>query len=530
MKYLLFFSILFLSFIHNVSSQTRYQSRAFDLINGNEYGSIFSISNKGYIVLENGICDPGTGNAKACTSILSIDSSFELQHRKLFVNRLRFAPTRPLKIVNDTIFIFAFNGYVNPYQWIVYKSNYECDSLEMFSFTFDDNVVYPAGLMIKGEYLYLAGNSSYWNAHDDVIIVKSDKHGTKIKEERFDEITDPKQSNYVYDIIQLTDSNFVIPFNTSSPKGDYGSLIKFDENLDTIWSRRYNACSITYHLPDITATADGGMIFGWAINTRDIPEIFLSEKFEYYGEEPPVLHKVDNSGNTVWSDTLWTPRTEDDPGTEKNITKIIEAKNGDIIGIGNYNDLRPNLTNAWLFRYSPEGKLKWEKIYKDIGYQNDYTFFLDVKEESNGDIVCTGQIDGKNVWGGNADYLWMLRVDSLGCFEPGCGILDTLQLVYVTSDLISDVEEINENQGPDLLFISPNPASQNTNINITNDNYEHGIIRIYDLNGVVIWSSEIYSESPMEVDTSGFVPGVYIVEYISYMNGEQALKKMVVIH
>ena len=84
-------------------------------------------------------------------------------------------------------------------------------------------------------------------------------------------------------------------------------------------------------------------------------------------------------------------------------------------------------------------------------------------------------------------------------------------------------------KSPMVLSVSPNPAALNTKIYITSDSYEYGKIRIHDINGNVIRTMDIDSESPVEVDTFGFVSGVYVVEYMSYVSGGRDVEKLVII-
>ncbi|MEZ4908950.1 MAG: T9SS type A sorting domain-containing protein [Saprospiraceae bacterium] len=83
-------------------------------------------------------------------------------------------------------------------------------------------------------------------------------------------------------------------------------------------------------------------------------------------------------------------------------------------------------------------------------------------------------------------------------------------------------------KAPMVLSVSPNPASQSTNIYITSDNFEYGKIRVHDINGNVLKVLDIDSDSPLELDTSGFVPGVYVVEYVSFLSGDRDVEKLII--
>ncbi len=533
MKVLIIFiiSICFTS----IYSQSTYLSRFYNIINGNEYGTEVMLTKEGYFLLTNGICDPGTGASKACIAVNLINNTGEIVKRNHYIDRFRFCPGNTFQVIKDTICVCGYNEFVSPRKWAIHKYNFENDSIGIIYPDYSSGNRMLLAFAYQDNHYYLAGGfADNYYVIRELIVVKTDASGKPIKEERFHDIATPNVFNIshaILDLQQTADSNFIICTYTGQHSFHQPTLVKFDNDLNIIWQRSLARNYQAYNVPDITPTPDSGIVMSWGIYGRDLVDSTGNEEYLKYGFFPPTLHKIDKNGNLVWSDTMWTLHPS--PHNEaplKNISMLTTARNGDIIGVGTYEDVVLQHTWGWIFRYNKDGKKMWEKIYQDRNINSKYSDFLDVAEAENGDIVSTGEIEDDDAWGGKASYTWLLRVDSLGCFEPGCGTLDTLQLVYVSSDLISDVEEINENQGPDLLFISPNPASQNSNINITNDNYEHGIIHIYDLNGVVIRSSEIDSENPIEVDTSGFVPGVYIVEYISYMNWEQALKKMVVIH
>lgn len=87
------------------------------------------------------------------------------------------------------------------------------------------------------------------------------------------------------------------------------------------------------------------------------------------------------------------------------------------------------------------------------------------------------------------------------------------------------VKEIN------VLSVYPNPATSEFTISVNNDtdSYQYGNIRIMDINGEIIKTMDINSYSTLTLDIKSFVPGVYLVEYVSYVSGGRDFRKLVVV-
>jgi len=79
-----------------------------------------------------------------------------------------------------------------------------------------------------------------------------------------------------------------------------------------------------------------------------------------------------------------------------------------------------------------------------------------------------------------------------------------------------------------VLSVYPNPAPDKATISVYSDGFEHGIIRIFDITGQLVRSMDIDSEATRQLDVSKMVPGVYAVEYVSYVSGGRDVRKLVV--
>ena len=79
-----------------------------------------------------------------------------------------------------------------------------------------------------------------------------------------------------------------------------------------------------------------------------------------------------------------------------------------------------------------------------------------------------------------------------------------------------------------VLSVYPNPASVEATISVYSDGYEQGIIRIFDITGQLVGNMDIDSEATRQLNVSKMVPGVYAVEYVSYVSGGRDVRKLVV--
>lgn len=496
-------------------------SRVYNIINGNEFGTEILVGDEGYFVLTKGICDPGSGHSKLCLPFLSLNNNGENNNNFIFVNRMRVSSPRQLQIINDTIYVFGYNDFVVPWEWIIFKTNMKGDSLGKIVYSdFKESKVVGRGLSYSGEYLYLIGNTWDTDTKGQLIVVKMDKQGNVIKKERFLNVTKSDYNYQMRAIVALDDGNFVLVYSYIYDRGSIPGIIKFDKDLNYIWHKEFNHNSNDHSHPGITALQGGSVLVNWGIYVPEVIEDW-KKKYGRFGTTPNTLYKIDKDGNTIWSDTMWTLIPEShNPAPIGPIYMMEQTKNGDIIGVGKYKIYKsPLKQRAWIFKYSADGELLWQKMYEDKNFNVSYSRFSDIMEAPNGDIVCTGQMSDDDAWGGDADYTWVLRVDSDGCFESGCGVEDTVQLVYTESELITDTDEISiAENNTDELYIYPNPAQDKIKIVIGNkSNLQTSTIgvkwSIFDFVGREIMTGSADSRYDFSISgLSGLKSGVYFLK------------------
>lgn len=518
MKRILTLVLVMLFLVIESNAQSKQNSMLYDLINGNEYGAKLLLDEKGYFLLTNGICDPGTGNSKGCTSILTLDKEWEVLKFHTFVNWFRFASTRALQKENDTIVVFGVDLTITPSIWNVYRTNFNIDSLDLRRFDVASESRIPVeAFQIKGEYLYLLGRT-YIPGKKEIVVLKIDKEGKKIKENRFYDIAEPKNNNTSYDMVKTSDGNFVLSGRLIRKHGHrkiQSFIIKFDDNLDTIWVKKFNSVSLISNEPYLTASHDGSIVVSWGLYTPDMGDEF-KKNYRSYEQYPSILYNVDKDGNIVWADILWAKLSKGNVGPKKRILKMITASNGDIVGCGYYEDNTQRRTWGYMFRYNSKGKKLWEKKYEDTKYPLSRSVFYDLQEAENGDIVSTGNMNTKEGWGNNNNYIWLLRVDSMGCFTQGCESIiprrDTVQTIDVVSSITVGTNDlIKEYSNFEGIKIYPNPSSQFVKIDILNGYVSEELdIVIYDMLGNALKNMRIKRNE--KIDISSLNKGIYFLE------------------
>ena len=129
------------------------------------------------------------------------------------------------------------------------------------------------------------------------------------------------------------------------------------------------------------------------------------------------------TGEYIWDYILPFDRVSDD--RTYRIRNLSLAKNGDILGCGVVYDTDSDdrsHQSGFIFRITPDGNLKWMRIYKhlddiiqpgeDLYYA--YSFLGKVKELDNGDIIAVGA--RYKFYGWTYDkHLWVLKLNESGC-------------------------------------------------------------------------------------------------------------------
>lgn len=248
----------------------------------------------------------------------------------------------------------------------------------------------------------------------------------------------------------------------------------------------------------VAATPDGGVVANWGRNSHT-SAIF---------RQVPVIYKLDEEGDVSWEVPFYVPR---ELGIY--VGNLFVASNGDIIGLGSFDDREFNGTDedvscSWIFRLSPQGEVLWERRICELQSPWKMSGLYSGTELPDGSLAFTGfYADTIPDMGPNSFRFrtYLLRVASDGCLQPGC---DTLTVVTSTS-------EASLAPAPKLpvLSISPNPASESTVVSFEGMELPVGAqLRIYDALARTVTELPISSGSTsLHLPIHDWPPGAYLL-------------------
>lgn len=375
-----------------------------------------------------------------------------------------------------------------------------------------DTYLYSEGLAEtdQGDYLIYIAESTTPPPHTwgELRVIRTDSTGTiELNKSLVDTFT---QTYGFGDLVKTYDGNFLI----SSFVIDYyfvpilgifrytALLHKIDENANQIWSKTLNYSTTDRQMPWCAPRLGGGAVM-WRKDT--FPTAAPPELLPGFS----LLYGFNNDGEIEW-------QREWNTVGYNFMNRIIEAANGDLIGLGFYDNVNQS-GKGWLTRLSSEnGEVLWERRYSDslIRPWAPYIDLLDVCEMADGRIAACGTVFDTNALGYLNPNIVVLVFDENGCLEPSC----SGQEQYLTG--ISN--PLGAAPALPLLEISPNPASGP--IRIQFPGHEPGNLDAYQIrcfasdgrwNTSVPWDPHA---TTLDLDALGAPSGTYFI--LLYQNGQ----------
>ncbi|TVR81743.1 MAG: T9SS C-terminal target domain-containing protein [Saprospirales bacterium] len=294
----------------------------------------------------------------------------------------------------------------------------------------------------------------------------------------------------------------ILAANLHSGPRKYASLVYVNSKGEEVWRDSYIE-EDSYRGEGnarITTLLDGEhFMLSWVMDTLNT---------EVIDRDSPKFIKYNLSGDIVNSYKIPAPFL-----APVDVFSITKAMNGDIIATGRAR-VSQSPGHGVIFRFSPDGELRWMKLYYDGGHgvhhdptQFDLNMnFYDAVELPDGSILAGGRrVDTVGLGFANINA-WLVRLDADGnCLDPdACGQLEVTEVVITSSsDPMVEVEQMS-------LF--PNPTRDRVYIRQLPD--EPGELWLFDSDGRLLKTrTEVRTEESF--DLSEFPSGLYFVEYRS---------------
>ena len=283
---------------------------------------------------------------------------------------------------------------------------------------------------------------------------------------------------------------------------------KISNDGEIEWTANLDVQTFQFAYGTLAQSSDGTAAIGWYKDTT-------TNDFVGYPSPPPAVYGMTPDGVFTWHHDFEVNYDEDEL---KQHTNMIPTANGDFVGMGFYrfqNEEEQLDECGWIYRISSEGELLWERQICDNNTFIFNQFFYNAVELDDGSLVFTGMTNNESesdVTGVDLN-IWLVRVDSMGCLEPGC---DDFQV-------ITDVKTIPLPDNINLFTAYPNPA--NEVLHIRSDFMpllDHGQIQVLNTLGQVVAQQSYqtwFKEETLSLNVSTFVKGLYTYQIIN-RNGQ----------
>ena len=161
----------------------------------------------------------------------------------------------------------------------------------------------------------------------------------------------------------------------------------------------------------------------------------------------------------------------------------------------------------------------YEELFTAENQHDAWYYLNDSKPTPDGGFVCAGQI---RQWFENPNPLlwtpWIFKVDSMGCVEPGCHNVDVSEIVIGLENAMN---------------VYPNPVSDIVNIEFNLPPSVYGMnaeLVVINMQGQEVVRQPLSPSSyasPVQIDVSSLIRGVYIVHWVDESRWYDSVKLVV---
>ena len=331
-------------------------------------------------------------------------------------------------------------------------------------------------------YIMIGVRASSAAYNQDVFVLKTDSLGN----EQWRKVINLGSYDSGFNIIQTPDKGFLLGcYNidvNDNNSGD-GRILKLDSLGNFEWGKMIGGPKAD-GVPIVALAKDSNYI---VVSAYSYKTIFGFPEACEFRTQVVKMDKTD--GSIIWNKQYDTIRRAIEP------TMVKADSDDNLIIIGNYysQEIVGIYGKAWLLKINQNGdSLLYRQFYKSNNSHTMSNYVYDFCITEDKSMVTCGYLDLDTAY----TYLWLAKMDSLGCLQPGCQ--------YV------GVEELQKAKEGELK-VYPNPAT--TQATITYPTAEKVImLQIYNMLGQKIYEEKL-SKGSMQttIDTRAYKKGLYKV-------------------
>lgn len=172
-------------------------------------------------------------------------------------------------------------------------------------------------------------------------------------------------------------------------------LLRFDENLDTLWSKTFLFDTFQSAAYQCKQTNDNGFIIVGARDLNAVPHLEI------------LLIKTDLNGNIEWE------KQYGDASLDKTGTRVLEAPDGGYLIGGWIGDNSKTGSGDWyILKVDSLGNFEWDRSYGSEDYNDYEVLFMEMTHDSC--YLLSGYIVKSSTSGMNFSKGRIIKIDSLG--------------------------------------------------------------------------------------------------------------------
>ena len=346
--------------------------------------------------------------------------NFSKEHAAYYASR-----PGALKKIHPGFFLAASTLADNGTMGLMYLFNTDCDTILTKRFVGDGFTAFYNSDIVN-DTIYLIG-ATRDTIGDEVhlYLVAMDTLGSTLWEQK---IGNGVNAEFGLNVDHFTYGNLLlsgsVDYDDTGMVTD-GKIYKTNRNGDPYFSKTYGTPFDDSHQYAKVSNNNKSILVQQAIDT-----IINMGDVEY----PRFVGKMDTSGNYVWRTFLNKPIFLD-------LWNFWENGDGTIVVCGTTKpDSLENL-HGYITKLDSNGVVLWERTYTTDNYYDAY--FFDVQQTPDKGFIISGSAVG-DILGEANQQMWLVKLDSMGCLEPGCA--DTF--TSITSILSSNA----------VFNIFPNPV------------------------------------------------------------------------
>lgn len=361
--------------------------------------------------------------------------------------------------------------------------------------------------------------------------------------------------NFCRNALQLPDKGFVLLISTSTPDSSIIGLIRVDSAGKELWHRSYRNGFFHYNNYGLYLKNDSTLLVGYGAFYKKIDPLLpptdgygilevslegtVQRDTSYYAYSnldsyTGWLSKIGNNrfafvyrppflpnGNLQWIacvdenyKLLWQKHPVSTESATYTPAFTVNHK-GNIVNGGiatGWGGFRPYLSEL-----NPDGKILWERIVQSpitgLSFTGSSSFEA-IRQTDDGGYIVVGNFDTED-----ASKTWLIKLDSLGCFEPGCQ-----SGVYIT---VGTGKEPRKRPLSPALRLAPNPADAHAHIELPDG---AGYIHLFDLHGQPLMPRLFAADGVFRLDTQTWPSGIYLIHYTNEDGTAAGFERFVVAH